>query len=266
MRKSPLVIASALIAAFPSLAAAANDPWSAPFSIQIGGFDANATTKVRLDSSSGANGTSGSFEGDLGLEERKTLPTFDFTWRWNRRHALEGSIVSLHRDGSRTLTGQINWGDVTFPVSTTVTSKFDSDIVRVGYRYSFVNEPGGEFSMLLGLHWTNLDTGISNVAGTISKSVSVDFPLPTVGLRGSARLGDNWRLAGFGQFLKLKIGDYDGSILNGSVAVEWAFLRQAYAGLGYNYYKYKLTAEKENAHGKFDFRFDGPALYVGWAF
>jgi hypothetical protein len=43
-------------------------------------------------------------------------------------------------------------------------------------------------------------------------------------------------------------------------------MRQAYAGLGYNYYKYKLTAEKENAKGKFDYRFDGPALYMGWAF
>ena len=57
-----------------------------------------------------------------------------------------------------------------------------------------------------------------------------------------------------------------GALLNGSVAVEWAFMRQAYAGLGYNYYKYKLTAAKTNAKGKFDYRFDGPALYVGWAF
>jgi hypothetical protein len=66
--------------------------------------------------------------------------------------------------------------------------------------------------------------------------------------------------------LKLKIGDYDGSLVNASAAVEWAFLPQAYAGLGYNYYKYDLTSDKEHTHGKFTFRFDGPALYVAWAF
>src|SRR5204863_450705 len=83
----------------------------------------------------------------------------------------------------------VHWGDTTFPVNTSVTSKFDSDIVRVAYRYSFVNEPGGELAVLLGAHWTNLDTSISNPAGTLSKSISVAYPLPTLGMRGSARAG-----------------------------------------------------------------------------
>jgi opacity protein-like surface antigen len=266
MRKPLTAFTSALLMAAPALAAAANDPWSAPFSLQIGAFDANATTQVRLDASTGAAGTSVSFEGDLGLEERKALPAFDFTWRFSRRHALEGSIVSLHRDGTRTLNGQINWGDVTFPVSTSVTSKFDSDIVRVAYRYSFVNEPRGEFAMLLGVHWTNVEASITNAAGTLGRSNSVDYPLPTIGLRGSARLGENWRVAGFGQILKLKVGDYDGEVINFGGGVEWAFSQAMYAGLGYDYYKYNVVSTKERTRAEFDFRFDGPKLYFGWSF
>jgi opacity protein-like surface antigen len=266
MRKPLQTLALVLVAAAPSLAAAANDPWSAPFSIQIGAFDANAATTVRLDATSGATGTSVSFEGDLGLEERKALPAFDWTWRINRRHALEGSVVSLHRDGTRSLTGQINWGDLTYPVNTSVTSKFDADIVRVAYRYSFVNEPGGEFAMLLGVHWTNVEAGLSNPTGSLSKSASVDYPLPTIGLRGSARMGDNWRLAGFGQILKLKVGDYDGEVINFGGGVEWAFNPAMYAGLGYDYYKFNVVSTKERTRAEFDFRFDGPKLYFGWSF
>ena len=70
----------------------------------------------------------------------------------------------------------------------------------------------------------------------------------------------------FAEGLKLKVGDYDGQIVNATGAVEWAFTRHAYAGLGYNYYRYKIRSEKENAQGDFDLRFGGPTLYVGWAF
>src|SRR5262245_17024069 len=130
MRKSMKILAVAVAAAVPSLAAAANDPWSAPFSIQIGGFESNATTQARLDGSGGRLGTSVSFEGDLGVDENKATPTFDLTWRFSRHHAFEASYVSLHRDGTRSLRGSIDWGDNTFPINTSVTSKFDSDILR----------------------------------------------------------------------------------------------------------------------------------------
>jgi hypothetical protein len=38
------------------------------------------------------------------------------------------------------------------------------------------------------------------------------------------------------------------------------------AGLGYDYYKYNLTSQKDRAKGEFDYRFDGPKLYFRWTF
>ena len=259
----PLTLALGLVA--PSMALAANDPWDATFTVQLGGFRADADTTVRLDAEN-RNGTEVSFESTLGVQRTKTLPELQFVWRFNPRHALEGSLVSLKRSGSRTLSGSIDFGDVTFPVSSTVDSSFDSDIVRVAYRYSPIHENGNELALLLGLHYTRLSTSISSAAGTISDSASVNVPLPTLGVRGSARFADNWRVVGFGQALKLKIGDYDGELLNGSVGVEWAFLPQAYAGVAYNSYHYKLESQKGNARGRFEFDFDGPSVYAAWSF
>ena len=259
----PLTLALGLVAS--PAAFAANDPWDATFTVQLGAFRADAETTVRLDGE-GRNGTEVSFESNLGVQRTKTLPELQFVWRFNERHALEGSWISLNRSGSRTLSGSIDWGDVTFPVNATVDSSFDSDVLRVSYRYSPIHANGNELSLLLGLHYTRLSTSISSATGTVSDSASVDVPLPTIGVRGSARFADNWRVVGFAQAMKVKVGDYDGEMLNASVGVEWAFLPQAYAGVGYNYYHYNLTSEKGNARGRFDFDFDGPAVYAAWSF
>ena len=256
----------ALAAAMPFGAHAANEAWDKPFTFQVGAFRADAETNVRLDTNSGGAGTSVSFESTLGIQRTKTLPDLEFLWRFNSRHGLEASYVSLERDGSRTLSGEIRFGEAVFPVNTTVNSTFDSKVLRVAYRYSPINEGGNELAFLLGLHYTQLDTAIVGTLGTVSDSASVDVPLPTIGVRGSIRFVDNFRVTGFAQALKLKIDQYDGELINAGAAVEWAFLPNAYAGVGYNYYKYELTSTKDRARGQFNFRFDGPTVYAAWAF
>ena len=246
---------------------AASDPWGdSPFTLQLSAFKADADTNVRLDSATFGRGTQLNFESDLGINDSKTLPEFSFLWRINPRHGIEGSYVTLNRSGARTLSRTIQFGDAVYAVNTTVSSQFDSDVFRIAYRYSPINENGNELSLLLGAHYTTFDTSITSTLGTLSESASLDVPLPTIGARGKVRLAENWHLTGFAQLLKLKVGDYDGSLVNLNAGIEWSFLRQAYAGLGYSYYRYDLVSEKNDARGEFDYRFSGPALYLGFAF
>ena len=256
-----------LTSAICTPAYAASDPWGdSPLTLQIGAFRADADTAVRLDSNTLGRGTQISFESDLGVKHSKTLPEFSFLWRINPRHGIEGSYVTLNRSGTRPISRQIQFGDVTYPVGAEVHSAFESDTLRVAYRYSPINDRGNELGLLLGLHYTTLDAALSTSAGSPSESASFNFPLPTIGVRGGLRLSDNWRLTGFAQLLKLKVGDYDGSLMNLSAGVEWMFLRQAYAGLGYTYYRYDIESEKNDARGEFTYRFSGPVLYFGFAF
>ena len=258
----------AIAAAFAAPAALAADPWEAPFTIQIGAYNAEATTSLRLDRNDGRFGTQVSFEGDLGGEDRKTLPTFDLLWRFSPHNAIEASVVSLRREGQTTLTATIDFGDATFPISTPINSTFDSDIVRLAWRWSPVHTDTAELGLLLGVHYTKLKTTVSSAGSnvTLSEEASVDYPLPTIGVRGNARIGENFRVTGFGQFLKLKIDEYDGEVLNWGVGLEWMFGRGMFAGLGYEYYKYNVVSTKDNSRGEFDYRFDGPRLYFGWNF
>jgi hypothetical protein len=264
--KTKRMMAAAAALAAPMALAATPDPWDAPFTIQIGALNVEAETRMRLDTNGGRIGTEVSFEGDLGGEDSKTLPTLDLLFRFNPRHAIEASVYSLRRDGQRTLTGSIDWGDVTFPVSTVIDSSFDSDVVRMAYRWSPIHDDRGELGLLLGVHYTRLEARISSSGGSVSDEASVKYPLPTLGIVGTARLGDNWRLAGYGHYLKLEIDEYDGELINFGGGIEWMFSRGMFAGLGYDYYEYNLTSTKENARGRFDYVFEGPKLYFGWNF
>ncbi len=274
MKRSLTILVSTALLGAPAFAAAANDPWDAPLTFQIGAFRAAAETSIRLDSDSGRPGTTLDFENELGLEDGKTLPTLDFVWRWNPRHAIEASYVQLKRTGSRAATRQIDWGDITIPVNAIVDSRFETSTIRAAYRYSPINDAGNELALLLGLHYTTMKASLGatiaggggGASGSVSDEGSVDYPLPTLGIRGSARFMDNWRVTGFGQLLKVKIDEYDGELINFGAGVEWAFMPQAYAGLGYHYFKYDLTSEKGGARGQFNYTFDGPSLYLGWAF
>lgn len=266
MKRAIVPLLLPLAFAAPESAQAADATWSSAFMLQIGAFGADARTNIRLDPSERREGTDLHIEGDLGVAKTKTLPDVQFLWRLNNRHALEGSWVSLKRDGTIGAAGEIIWGDVTFPFDARIVSSFDSDIARLAYRYSFFNQDGNELAALIGVHYTTLKASISAEIGNVSDSASVSAPLPTIGMRGSIRIAESWRATGFVQALKLKVGDYDGEIINATGAIEWAFMRHAYAGLGYNHYSYKIKSEKENSRGKFDFRFGGPTLYVGCAF
>ena len=122
-----------LALASPLPAGAADGPWNTAFTIQVGAFNADAHTTARLDATTINRGTEVSLEGDLGVQKTKTLPDIYGLWRFNDRHAIEAEWVSLRRDGTRSLTGQISWGDATFPINSTVNTTFDSDVVRVAY-------------------------------------------------------------------------------------------------------------------------------------
>jgi opacity protein-like surface antigen len=262
-------LALALAAIVPLAAAAQSpDPWNAPFSLQIGAYNPEATTTLRVDGTGGQLGTQVSFEGTLGGEDRKTVPSVDFVWRFNARHAMEGSLVTLRRDGSTAIHGSIDFGDANFPVDVPINSRFDSDVLRLAYRWSPIHTDQAELGLLLGVHYTRMKASISTSGSSLSVSeeASTEYPLPTLGVRGAMRFAANWRVTGFAQLLKLKIDEYDGEMINWGAGVEWAFSPAMYAGVGYDYYKYNLVSTKDRARGEFDYRFDGPRLYFGWNF
>ena len=262
--RSTLLAVAATLAAVPAFAA---DPlYEEGFSARLGAFFSTADTRLRVDAANGALGTSIALEDDLGYTKDKTLPAFEATWRINPRHRVELGYVQLARDSQKTISGEIHFGDSVFPVSTAVNSKFDSDVWRLTYGWSFYREGGNELSLLVGAHVTSFKTQLESAGGQLAESADRTVPLPTLGLQGSWALDPQWRLSGWVQVFSLEYGDYAGTLVNGAFSAEYRINRNLALGAGYTVYDYNLDITKGRARGSFDYQFAGPMVYLNAGF
>src|SRR5688572_33091970 len=112
----------------------------------LGSYIIESDTKVRLDGLSG-QGTevnlSQSFGGGDGTRFR-----VDGAWRFgdSRRHKLRGMWFNFSQNRSAEFDREINWGDATFPINTTIESVYEFDIYELAYEYAFLRRENLELS------------------------------------------------------------------------------------------------------------------------
>ncbi|MEN8166250.1 MAG: 2-oxoglutarate synthase [Pseudomonadota bacterium] len=250
------------------------------FNFRLSGFWAKTSTKIRVDSNDGVIGEEISFEDDLNLSERKTLPLFDITYRFNPRHMLDFSYVDLERTASSTWTKEgTTTDDIRWSVGTEIRGGFESEVYRLAYGYSFINDGKKELGVLLGLHTTRIGITIEGEGELVivdgeGNEVVVDdqasrtydegftIPLPMLGLTGSYAFTPKLYMRGWVQFFTLDYDEYDGSLLNASGMLAYDLTNNFGIGAGYAYYSYDLDVERDNLKGSFTYDFQGPTAFL----
>ena len=253
--------------------------------IRLSGFWATTNTEIQVDSELGVIGEELSFEDDLNLSERETLPLLDITYRFNPHHMLDFSFVSLNRSGSTNFGRDgVTTDDILWTVGTSIKSQFDSEVYRLAYGYSFINDGKREFGLLAGLHITRFNVELSGSGSVVAidpvtgNEVVVEgegqreydsgftVPLPIIGLHGSYAFTPELHFRGWGQIFSLEYDDYDGRLLNLAGMLEYALNERFGIGGGYAYYGYDFSADGDSLNGSFEYDFRGPTLYVSVSF
>jgi len=254
-------------------------------------FYPEISSTARLDlTATKRPGTEIKLEDDLNLSDRKGTPYVTLGMRLGQAWRMEFEYYELNRSASKAITRQIDWGDTTFPVGAQVDSKLDTTVYRLTGGYSFYRAPTAEAGVSFGAHVTDFKTALSGsgTAGAMSADLrtalartspsgvvtttfhreerSTLVPLPTIGLYGSYGFADHWQVRGKVDYLSLKYGDYDGSLINTLVAIDWRFAKNWGAGIGYRYVNYKLNVDKSNFRGEINYKFSGPTFFVNAAF
>ena len=235
---------------------ALTDKWT----FQLGAYLPQVDTTASLNGNGGRIGTSVNFEDDLNLTDRKAMPTFLASARLWERWRVEAEYMSLNRDGARAIGRTINWGNNTYNVGTTVSSKFDTDIYRLSLGYSFVKDNQKELGGVLGLHVTKFDAALS-AAGVGASEGDALAPLPTIGVYGAYAFTPRWLLSGRVDYFSMNYNEYDGSLTNFNVGVDYRVARNFGVGLGYRYINYDVTATKTSYTGNVNYKFSGPMIY-----
>jgi len=202
------------------------EPLFDKFNFKLEGSWVGIKTEIRLDSDlTEENGTSLSFEDDLGLGSDKTIPTLAFEWQIARKHKLGVRWQDITRDSSAQALTEIRWGGEIIPIDANVTLGFDITQAFIDYTYYPWVKERWAAGFGLGLRWMDVQATLAyrgeneDIEG--SSDVKGSAPLPYLYFEYRRLLSDNWRLiTGLG-WLYIKIDDLEGGQWIGRAGVEY---------------------------------------------
>jgi hypothetical protein len=230
----------------------------------FGAFLSSSTTEARLDSPSGI-GTSLNLEDVLGLDETELSPQGLARWRMSERWRLELEFFQVDRSNTRATTQDINWGDVTFPTGTELTTEFNVSVTRLSVGYSFFKTEDKEVGVALGFHLTDIDASLSTSGGS-EEGGAVLAPLPVLSLYGQVALTDHWALDGRLDAFRLEYDPYAGRIFSMGLDAIYQPWDHFGFGLGWRTLHFSLEAEGSDWTGEVGSSFQGPIAFVTVSF
>jgi hypothetical protein len=209
------------LSAVPAGAQGVNEPLFDVFNFKFEGSWVTTSTTIRLDSKLLGEGTTLSFEDDLGLEDKKIVPSLSFEWQWGRRHRLGVRWQDINRGSSTQVLEEIEWGGEIIPVEANVHLDFDIRTLAIDYTYyAWVKEWwAGGFG--LGFRVMGLRTLLTVDGVELEEKVDGTAPLPYVNFEYRRLFGERWRLKTGVGWLKVKISDIEGAQYIGRLAGEY---------------------------------------------
>lgn len=253
-----------LLVAAPAAHTASTDEDRA--SISLGLFVTDRDTKTRIDAENGESGSDVDLEADLGLDRSDSVFRVDGYFKFNERHRIDASWFDLSRSASNEIDTEIVWNGTVYPINTTIESIFDLAIYKIAYTWSFLRRDKGFVGASAGFYIA--DFGMSLVAPAIGEREIEDgtAPLPVFGLRGEYQLSEKWTFRGSGEFFAFEYEDWDGSLVDLYLGIDYAISNSLSLGLGYNSVTFDLGVTKTDFGGNVDWGYSGGLVFLKYDF
>ncbi len=211
--------------------------------------------------------------GSLGLDSTYTSAWLGGHWRFAKKWRLDYEYYGSKVDGTGSADDEIRFGDLVIPVGVTAKSEFKTDIFALGVGWSFLRDEKSELGVGLGLHVADVMVSIEGV-GFIGdtdipygkETAEATAPLPNARLYGGYAFTPTLAVEGGIGWLSLNYGDFDGNLTVVSAALEWRPWQNFGVGLGYTLFDVDLTVEDDSSIDKYNYRLDGPLLFVSAGF
>jgi len=246
-------------------------PWEKG-SVKFGGFIAAFDSNLGFGVNNAA-GVTFNAEEVFNLDSGLTVFRAEAMYRPGEslRHQLDFTYASYHRDGSGTLSEDITINGTTYPVGAQVKSLFDFDIIRGTYTYAVLQDERMRIALGLGLYAIPVEYGLSiETTGGRSNVEGADttLPLPALALRGEFQLIPKLFLNASIDAMYLEISDFQGSLLDVNIGLEYRPWKHVGFGLGYNSMAVHAEAQQSSSNypgadfvGSIDVDFNGLMLY-----
>lgn len=255
--------AAVLLSMCPDIAVAQDSSETLPWKtveLQLGTFLAEDETKLRI-STKGGLGTEFDVGDTLGFDKDVSSFWFDGGWRFLPRHRLSFGVYQFSRGATRDLTRTIEVGDSAFQIGTIVSSSTEITVYKAAYTYSVVHNAAVDFGLTAGAHILDYRASINAFNQNVSENERVLAPLPVLGLRGAWAITPNLFLKGSFNVFAISADETSGKLRDGSLAVEYDFLKNFGIGVGYNRVLMDLNTEGNRFDTKIDQNYGGVIIY-----
>lgn len=241
------------------------------FDASLGWFKSDNTFKISADPLYINTNTNIDFGDDLGVEQSNTL--FDAQLRWKlgseRKWSLSGQYFKNKASGDAVLEEDVEWQGEVFREGSFVGAGVSLEVIRLFLGRSIVKNERNDFGIGVGLHYLSLDAYIEGEilindedTGFHRGDASSSAPLPNLGAWYMFSPAKNWLLRARVDWISANIGDYDGTLWNANVGVNYQLFRHIGLGLSYQYFNLNLGVDNNNWKGSADMTYSGPVIAV----
>lgn len=229
-----VVIGLLLFWAMPVAGQSIEEPLFDRFNFKLEGSAVGMTTAINLGSTTLGKGTTLNFEDDLGLDDRKWIPTLSFEWQISRKQRLAARWQDIPRGSNTQVLEEIEWGDEIIPIESQVSLDFQVEQIFIDYTYyPWVKEQWAA-GFGLGFRWMDLLAALDVDGLELEDQIDVAAPLPYIYFEYRRIVSDRWVFkGGFGWFY-LDLGDISGGQWIGRLAAEYITDRRWGFGIALN--------------------------------
>lgn len=235
--------------------------------VSLGIMDLSNSTTLRVDSTTGVQGTSIPAEDEFGLDRKDIEPKFQVALRVDERNHLRFDYFTLDRSDNAVLASPVVFRDAVLQPGP-LQSKLDLRMLGITYGYSFLHGQRYEVAATLGVWSVSVDAEakMATQAVHIDQRETLAGPFPTPGLDASWVLSKRFYLDARAQYLKVHVHEIDGSLGFFELDALYRFRPNVSFALGYTGTHAYLSSTKTNDSGEFDFSSKGPQIFVRVSF
>ena len=205
----------------------------------------------------------------VGVDETNTLLNVQLRWNFGSddQWSLWGQYFKNKASGDAVLQEDVEWRDVIFREGSFVEAGTSLEVIRLFAGYSFIKNAQSELGVGFGIH--NLDIG-AYVEGEIlvddggtgfhRGDASASAPLPNLGAWYLYSPAKDWLLHARVDWISADVGDYDGTMWNANVGVDYRLFRNFGLDVSYQYFNLDVGVDNSDWKGSASLTYSGPVI------
>ena len=220
-------------------------------------------------------GVSISPQDTLGIDIESSVLRIEGYYRFSPNHSLTYSWYKIDSDGGKTLDRPLEWVDedgnaIVIPINAQVTSRFETDILKVGYLWSFHHSDKVELGLGAGLHITrlaiSLDASSTNPPNSSINNVDTTLPLPVVSFLLNYEITPklHWYLKA--EAFSLKFDNWSGHYRDNTLGLEYRVSKHVALGTALSSYSLDIDEDDPTYKFRFNYGITGALIYLATYF